>query len=169
MNLDCVNEKHDMYQFREATENDFEAICKLVPNKEELFLMHPNGQYPFTVAQIQELSRVRKELTVAVFEDRIIGFTDFYDFNVDRFAFIGNVIIYRDYRGRGIGRKMISHMVKIAYEKYKLPEIRISAFNQNAPALLLYSSLGFTPYEIEEKQDWDGNRIAIINLKKKCD
>ena len=158
-----------MYQFREATENDFEAICKLIPDREELFLMHPNGEYPFTIAQIQELSRVRKELTVAVFENRIIGFTDFYDFTVDRFAFIGNVIIHRNYRGRGIGRLMISHMVKMAYEKYQLPEIRISSFNQNAPALLLYSSLGFTPYAIEEKQDWDGNRIAMINLKMKRD
>ena len=169
MNFDFVNEKHDMYQFREATEKDFEAICQLVTNKEELFLMHPNGTYPFTVAQIQELSRIRKELTVAVFEDRIIGFTDFYDFNVDKFAFIGNVIIHRNYRGRGIGRQMISHMVKIAYEKYKLPEIRISAFNQNAPALLLYSSLGFVPYAIEENQDLNGNRIAMINLKMKRD
>ena len=82
---------------------------------------------------------------------------------------IRNVIIHRDYRGRGVGRQMISHMVKIAYEKYKLPEIRISSFNQNAPALLLYSSLGFIPYEIEEKKDWDGNRIAMINLKMKRD
>ena len=62
---------------------------------------------------------------------------------------------------------MIAHMVQTAYKKYKLPEVRISAFNENAPALLLYSSLGFIPYGIEEKKDLCGNRIAMINLKKK--
>ncbi|NEO32265.1 MAG: GNAT family N-acetyltransferase [Symploca sp. SIO3C6] len=150
---------------REATEKDFEGICKLIKSQEELFLIYPNGKYPLTVAQVKELSQVRKELTVAVEGKTIIGFANFYDYQRSKHAFIGNVVIAQSCRGRGLGKKIVSYMLKIAYEKYNLPEVRISVFNQNTPALLLYSGLGFTPYEIEERKSPQGNRIALIHMK----
>ncbi|NET06870.1 MAG: GNAT family N-acetyltransferase [Merismopedia sp. SIO2A8] len=150
---------------REATEKDFEGICKLIKSQEELFLIYPNGKYPLTVAQVKELSQVRKELTVTVEGKTIIGFANFYDYQRSKHAFIGNVVIAQSCRGRGLGKKIVSYMLKIAYEKYNLPEVRISVFNQNTPALLLYSGLGFTPYEIEERKSPQGNRIALIHMK----
>ncbi len=37
-----------MCEFRLATEDDFEGICRLVKSEEELFLVYPGGKYPFT-------------------------------------------------------------------------------------------------------------------------
>jgi len=154
-----------MCEFREATENDFEGISKLVKSQEELFLIYPSGRYPFTVAQVRELYKTRKELTVAVDGNEIIGFANLYDYEPSQSAFIGNVVIDKSYRGRGLGKKMMSYMLKIAYEKHHLSEVRISVFSENTPALLLYSGFGFVPYEIEERKNSQGNRVALIHLK----
>jgi ribosomal protein S18 acetylase RimI-like enzyme len=154
-----------MCQFREATENDFEGISKLVKSHKELFLIYPSGRYPFTVAQVRELYQTRKELTVAVDGNETIGFANLYDYEPSQSAFIGNVVIDKSYRGRGLGKEIMSYMLKIAYEKHNLPEVRISVFSENTPALLLYSSLGFAPYEIEERKNPQGNRVALIHLK----
>lgn len=155
-----------MCQFREATEEDYENICKLIKSKDELFLVYPDASYPFTVSQVKELSEVRKELTVAVAGSEIIGFANLYNYEPGALAFIGNVIIEESYRGKGLGKGIVSYMLNKACEKYALPEIRISVFSENVPALLLYSSVGFMPYEIEERKNPKGNREALIHMKK---
>lgn len=155
-----------MGRFREATEDDFEDICKLVKTEEELFLVYPNGKYPFTVSQVKELSLIRKELTVAVEKNKIVGFANLYNYEPNNQAFIGNVIIDQSHRGKGLGKEIVSYMLNKAYEKYELPEVRISVFSENTAALLLYSSFGFVPYQIEERNTPAGNRTALIHMKK---
>jgi len=93
-----------MYKYRKATENDFEAICNLIKSKQELFLIYPNGQFPLTVAQLNELAKVRKELTVMVKDSTIIGFANLYNYKQNESAFIGNVVIDKNHRGRGLGK-----------------------------------------------------------------
>ena len=155
-----------MGDYREATEEDFEDICRLVKTEEELFLVYPNGKYPLTVSQVKELSLTRKELTVALERNKIIGFANLYNYEPNKLAFVGNVIIEQSHRGNGRGREIVSYMLNKAYEKYELPEVRISVFSKNTPALLLYSSFGFVPYEIEERVTPQGNRAALIHMKK---
>lgn len=154
-----------MREFREATEDDFRGICKLIKSKEELFLVYPNGKYPFTVTQVRELSKLRKELTIAVEGNKIIGFANLYNYEPGKSAFIGNVVIDKKHRGRGIGKEIVLYMLNTAYEKLNLPEIRISVFSENTPAMLLYSGLGFVPYEIEERKDSNCKRVALIHMK----
>ncbi len=121
---------------RPTTPEDYKAIVGLVPNREELFLVYPKGKHPFTVSQLQELAESRKELTVAVLDGRVIGFANLYDVQPGKWAFIGNVVIHREFRGSGIGQKLVTHMVEIAFENYQLPEVRISVFNGNTPVSL---------------------------------
>jgi len=156
-----------MCKFREATEDDFDGICSLITSKEELFLVYPSGKYPFTVEQVVELSQARKELTVAVDGIEIIGFANLYDYDPGKSAFIGNVVIDKNHRGKGIGKAIVLYMLKIAYEKLNLPEIRISVFSENTAAILLYSGVGFVPYEIEERKDSNSKKVALVHMKKK--
>ena len=55
---------------------------------------------------------------------------------------INNVVVAEEYRGLGIGKKMLSYLMEegrsIGIENYTL-EVRVS----NAPAIHLYESLGF--------------------------
>ncbi len=155
----------DAIHFRRATETDYPAICTLVRNEAELFLLWPSGRYPLTVAQLQSLSETRQALTVAVIDGRIVGFANYYDYQAGEKAFIGNVVIATDRRGQGLGRALVEHMLAQGFGKHALRELRISVFNQNAPALLLYAGLGFMPYGIEKRKDSAGKSVALIHMK----
>jgi len=152
-------------EIREATAEDFEKVVRLVPGSEELFLVYPMGTHPFTLDQLQALAEVRKELTVAVVDGQVVGFANLYDLQAHHWAFIGNVVISGSFRGRGLGRKLVDHMVRVVFEKYRVPEARLSVFSENTPALLLYASLGFKPYDIESRQHPSGRRVALIHMR----
>lgn len=156
-----------IYKYREASSDDFADVCNLIKNKEELFLIYQNGQFPLTVEQLKELAQVRKELTVITDGTKIIGFANFYNYRQDESAFIGNVVIDESYRGQGLGKEIVTYMLRQAIDKYHLPEVKISVFSSNTPALLLYSGFGFSPYEIEERKDKNGKRVALIHMRFK--
>ena len=156
-------------RLREASEMDFEDICTLFVSEQELFWIYPKGRYPFTVEQLRGVAAVRRDLTVAVEGDRIVGFANLYDFKPQSHVFIGNVVIRPETRGKGLGRKLVAHMAGLARNKYALPEVRISVFSDNTKATLLYSSCGFSPYQIEERRDYSGKRVALIHMKWRGD
>ena len=154
-----------MSKFRKASRDDFNAICRLIKSKEELYLVYPSGTYPLTVDQLRDLSERRNELTVMVENRNIIGFANFYNHEPNKSAYIGNVIIDKEYRGRGFGKEIITYMLRVARKKYNLRVIKISVFSENIPALLLYSEFGFIPYDVEERKNLNGDKVALIHLK----
>lgn len=154
-----------IFKIREATAEDFKEICGLIKSKEELFLVYPSGTYPLDETQLIEIQRVRKELTVVAGKNRIVGFANLYDYKENESVFIGNVVIDKGHRNQGLGREIVLHMLNIAFNKYRLPEVKISVFSENTLALLLYSSFGFFPYGIEERKNKKGNRLALIHMK----
>ena len=152
---------------RPATEQDFAQICSLFTTEKELFWIYPKGSYPFTLEQLQHLMQVRRDLTVAEQDGRILGFANLYNYEAGKSVFIGNVVVDSKSRGQGLGRRLVAHMIDLATQKYALPEVRISVFNENTKALLLYSGFGFVPYEIEERTDFSGARVALIHMRLK--
>ena len=152
-------------ELREATTHDFEAIVRLVPTQDELFLVYPKGKHPFTADQVQSLAESRKELTVAVEREAVIGFANLYDVEQDKWAFVGNVVVAKEFRKQGIGRLLVSHMIQKAFDKYGVNEARISVFNDNTPALLLYAGMNFKPYAVEERTNPSGMRVGLIHMR----
>lgn len=152
-------------ELRAATPDDFEAIVRLVPTRDELFLVYPKGKHPLTVEQLHALAESRKELTVAVENGQVVGFVNLYDVQQGRWAFIGNVVVARNFRGRGLGRLLVSHMIRRAFDAYHVPEVRISVFNDNTPALLLYAGMNFRPYAVEERTNPSGMRVGLIHMR----
>ncbi len=158
-----------MIEYRVATDRDFGQICALIRNEDELFRIYPGGHFPFTVSQLRELARERMELTVADREGKVVGFANLYD-NGEGKIFIGNLVVDVSCRGEGIGRGLVQHMLERAYRYLGLEEVCISVFGDNTPALLLYSSMGFSPYDIEERTDPHGVRTALIHMQaRRCE
>lgn len=154
---------------RQAASDDFQAICNLIPNEEELFLVYPKGKYPLTLEQVEKLFQRRLEPTVLLTEGKVAGFGDFYRYKRGKSVFIGNVVIDRSQRGRGLGKEIVLHLIQLAFREHDLPKVRISVFSRNAAALLLYGSLGFKPYAMEEQRDFRGDRVALLHLSLKRD
>ena len=152
-------------EIRAALPRDFAAIVQLLPNQAELLRVYPKGRHPFTVAQLYELAEARKELTVINQHGEINGFPRLYGLAPQQRVFIGNVLIAPAHRRQGFGRKLVAHMLHLGFVKHGLPEVRISVVNENTPALLLYTGLGFEPYAIKPWQDPRGTRLAYVHMK----
>ena len=154
-----------LIDFRPATVDDYADIAGLISSDEKLFLVYPNGRFPFTVERVVELATQRRELNVATAGREVIGLVNLYDYQTGALAFVGNVVIAREYRGRGLGRRLLMHMIERSFEELALRELRISVFNTNTPALLLYKDLGFCPYAIEQRVDVSGQCVALIHMR----
>lgn len=154
-----------MYQFRSATKSDYAAICALITSRDELFRVYPAGRYPLTVEQLAALAEQREELTVATLDGEVVGFANFYDREAEKSVFIGNVVVAKQHRGKGLGRALLTTMINKAFGAHDLPEVRLSVFSENSRALLLYAGLGFSPYRVDERVDAEGRRLALIHMR----
>lgn len=149
---------------RKANQKDFPAICELFENPEEFFLIYPNGQFPMTISQLEHLASLRTDLTVVYSDKELVGFANLYDLKPNHYVFIGNVVVASSFRGRGLGKSITRHMLRTAFRDYDLPQVRISVFCSNTPALLLYSQFGFVPYALETRQNPQGDKLALLHM-----
>lgn len=147
-----------------ANQAHFPDIANLVSSAEELFLVYPSGCYPWTVDQLEQLHAVRSDFTVAVVDGQIAAFANLYDIRPQDSAFIGNVIVADACKGKGIGKALVGHMLRLCRQKYHA-ETRLSVFGFNARALLLYTELGFKPYAVEPRQNLQGDTVALIHMR----
>jgi ribosomal protein S18 acetylase RimI-like enzyme len=152
-------------ELRAAQESDFEAIIRLIPSQKELFYVYPSGRFPFTMEQLRTIAAARTELTLAVEDGDVIGFANLYNLDPGKSVFIGNLVVAGEQRGRGVGRRLLSHMIQRGFVRYGVEEVRLSVFNDNTAALLLYADMQFQPYAIEQRSDPSGNRVGLIHMR----
>jgi ribosomal protein S18 acetylase RimI-like enzyme len=150
-------------EFIPATKQHYIEIINLASSPEELYLVSPAAKYPWDIEQLEEISRRRQNLTVALVNGVVAAFANLYDVIPNDTAFIGNVIVSDQFKGRGIGKALCHHMNKICvFEHNAVPHI--SVFSNNSKALLLYTKIGFIPYEVEARKNLNDETIALIKM-----
>ena len=164
--INIIAMKKERLIYRNFIPSDVETICKLPLNEQELFFMCPKAVYPLTMKQLDEIMKDRFEPTVILFDNEIVGFANFYEVSEKQYCSIGNVIVNSHFRRCGIGSFLITVMENIGRQKYSVSEIHLSCFNQNVNGLLLYTKLGYIPYEIEKHIYKKHEISALIKLKK---
>lgn len=153
---------------RPATEQDIARLCTFPQSPDELFFCFPKAHYPLTAEQLRAAMAQRSDSTVVIGDERgdeVLGFANFYRWEHAGRCSIGNVMVEPGARGQGVARYLIEQMIGIARARHKAREVSISCFNQNVAGLLLYPSLGFEPYAIEERQAPQGQRVALIHMR----
>ncbi|MEW8286768.1 MAG: GNAT family N-acetyltransferase [Candidatus Thiodiazotropha endolucinida] len=154
----------EQYDITTADNTHFEGIVELFTTPEEFFLIYPSGTWPFDKAQLERLSRERRDFTVVLDTGRVIGFANLYTSIAGDRYFIGNLVISDAYRGQGIGRRLVRHMCDRIFDRYA-STVYISVFTDNTTALLLYASLGFMPYDIERRTTPKGDSAALLHMR----
>ena len=151
--------------FRAVQAQDIARICGFARTEEEQFFFFPAATWPLTEAQLQASVDKRSDSTVIELDGVVVGFANFYKWEQAGTCTIGNVIVDPQTRGKGIGAQLIKQMIDIARTRHQASEVTLSCFNSNVAGLLLYPKLGFVPYAIEERQDKQGRRLALIHLR----
>ncbi|MBV2108340.1 MAG: GNAT family N-acetyltransferase [Candidatus Thiodiazotropha sp. (ex Ctena orbiculata)] len=154
----------EKYDITAADSSHFDEIVDLFTSPEELFMIYPGGTWPFDRLQLARLEEERSDFTVVLDDKRVIGFANLYkNISGDRF-FIGNVIVAEAYRGQGIGRRLVCHMCGLIFDLYA-PTVYLSVFTSNTSALLLYASLGFKPFDMEQRTAPNGDNTALLHMR----
>ncbi len=145
---------------------DLPLLCSFPQNEEELFYLFPTASYPLTSDQLLRAIAQRKSPTVVEEAGQVVAYADLFRVKNGTYTNIGNVMVAPQARGRGVGHYLIEQMVCIAGAINGARRVRVSCFNHNTAAMLLYAKLGFVPYGMEERTDWQGRRVALIHLRK---
>ncbi len=151
--------------FREVQNLDIPQICRLPQNEDELFFMFPRATFPLQAAELESAISQRQNSTVALINNSVAGFANFYQWEKLGRCSIGNVIVAQDYRRKGVAAQLIQHMVEVAFSAHQAQEVSVSCFCTNVAGLLLYPKLGFQPYAIEERQSKNGLPLALIHMR----
>lgn len=153
-------------KIRPIVENDIKEICQFSQSREELFYFFPKAQYPLSPSELRTAISQRSESTVVELDGKVVAFANFYQWDMGGKCCIGNVVVASEARGLGVAHNLIQHMVGLAFSKYQAREVSVACFHRNLAGLLLYPKLGFTPYAIEERTDFEGGRVALIHMRK---
>lgn len=145
---------------------DIPVICSFPQSPDELFYMFPKATYPLTSNQLSDAIAQRSGSTVVEGNGAVLAFANFYKAEHGGLCALGNVVVAPSARGLGVARYLVTAMIDLARQQYSAREVWVSCFNHNTAGLLLYPQLGFTPFGIEERQAWDGTRVALVQMKQ---
>ena len=106
----------------------------------------------------------RAEAVFAVVDGREVGFA-LYFYNFSTFVghsglYLEDLFVWPEDRGKGYGKALLLHLVKIARERY-CGRMEWSCLNWNQPSIDFYLSLGAMPMK-----DWTVYRLDAVALER---
>lgn len=107
---------------------------------------------------------------IAEHDSKIIGLTDIKLMHYAK-KHIGNfgISIRREYRGIGLGKYLMSEIIKLAKKELKpKPKIiQLEVYVNNKPAIALYKKMGFkTMAKVPKQVQWKGKLIDVFIMQK---
>ena len=147
-----------MTEMTEILPMKYEDIDEVLKVEEECFVIS------WTRADFEREMKQNKLAIyfVARIDGKIVGYAGMW--HVVTEGQITNVAVLPEYRGLGIGRKLMEKMIKTGEEKEMIGitlEVKIS----NTVAQNLYTSLGFKPEGFRKNYYKDTNEDAVIMWK----
>jgi len=158
-----------MYTTRPITDSDLPVICGFFANERELHYSFPGVTYPLTEAVLKSFVDSRSDATVLVSKGRTVGFADLFDIHKNAECHIGNVIISKDHRRKGAARFLLQAMMEMAVARHHVTRLIVPCWCENTRGLLLYSKLGFKPFDIMIKNHDDRETVPVLLLEKNLD
>ncbi|OLS62346.1 GNAT family N-acetyltransferase [Pseudomonas putida] len=153
--------------FRTAQPGDIPVVCTFAQSSDEAFFFFPKCTWPLTPEQLAAAVAQRSDSSVVVEGDEVLAFANFYQWEQGGTCSLGNVLVSPNARGRGVARYLVEQMMEVARQRHQAREMKVSCFNHNTAGLLLYPKLGFVPFGIEERQDQNGQRVALVQMHQR--
>lgn len=124
---------------RPMSESDLDAVMQI----EEA-----SYEYPWTYGIFRDCLRVGYACWVYEIADEIIAY-GVMSMGAGE-AHILTLVVHNKYRGQGLGRMMLAHLLTIA-GKHKIDTVLLEVRPSNHPAISLYQSMGFNEVGVRSK------------------
>ena len=162
-----------MINFREYKDTDAKTILSFIPDADSFYKWSATalGTYPLsTLAFINRINEMKSTKVfypyVMIDADKVIGFfiLRYWDPNINSLT-IGFVVIDPTYRGKGIGKKMVSEAINLAFNHYKADSCNLRVFDCNPSAYNCYKSVGFKENGITKTYEMNNKLWKVIELE----
>jgi GNAT superfamily N-acetyltransferase len=146
------------FQIRNAEESDVQLILRFIKGLGEYeklsHLVVATGERLRKTLFEQKMA----EVIIGEFEGEPVGFALFFH-NYSTFLgqagiYLEDLFILPEMRGKGFGKKMLSHLAKLAVER-DCGRLEWACLNWNEPSICFYKGLG-----AEEMEDWKIFRLT---------
>jgi ribosomal protein S18 acetylase RimI-like enzyme len=133
------------------------------------------GFFPMSnLSEVQDASKIwlyyaRKSLAFTAEIDNVpMGMAILYvnTFEKLRYQSLFAIVVGEEYRGKGVGLKLIQHLIKEARDTYGMTLLHLEVYHGN-PAINLYKRLGFVEYGKHERflKEADGTYQAKVLMQ----
>jgi phosphinothricin acetyltransferase len=156
---------------RPATEADADAICRIYNQgiEDRLATLETELRTPEERRQWLAGRSPRHPVIVAEDHDSITGWGSLNVFNArPAYRFVADFSVYveRGWRGKGVGRVLLTRLVELGRE-HGYHKLVLSAFPFNPGGMALYESMGFRTVGIYKEQgQLDGRWVDTIVMEK---
>lgn len=156
---------------RPAEAADAEAICRIYNQgiEDRVATLETGLRTPDERRQWLASRGPRHPVIVAETDEGIVGWGSLNPFNArNAYRFVADFSVYveRGWRGRGVGRLLLSRLVELGRE-HDFHKLVLSAFPSNAAGMALYRSMGFRTVGIYREQgQLDGRWVDTIVMEK---
>jgi phosphinothricin acetyltransferase len=161
----------DELSIRAATAADAEAICTIYNQgiEDRLATLETELRTPAERGEWLAARTPRYPVFVAVAGDAVVGWASLNTFNPrPAYGFVADLSVYieRDWRGRGVGRRLLEHLVGVA-PALGFHKLVLAAFPLNRAGMALYERLGFRTVGTYREQGWlDERWVDVIVMER---
>jgi len=167
----------DKLSLRHATQDDAQATLDLqrdVISENEFLILTPKEFNRTLDDQMKWINKInendREVIIIAELEDKLVGLIVFQVNPRIKMQHSGSfgLIVKKQHRGTGIGRKLIQALLDWASQNPKIEKVCLGVFANNTFALSLYKSMGFIEEgrKIREFKISDEEYIDVILMYK---
>ena len=156
---------------RLATAGDADAICRIYNQgiRDRVATLETEERTPAERAQWLEAHGPRHPVLVAEADGVVVGWASLNVFNARRaYDHVADLSLYveREWRGRGVGRRLIETLVARAIE-LGYHKLVLAAFPWNAAGMRAYGRAGFREVGIYREQGrLDGRWVDTVVMEK---
>jgi GNAT superfamily N-acetyltransferase len=142
-------DKDEILNIREASVGDVRLILTLIKELAEYEKLSSSVTATESVLKKTLFGEKRyAEVFIAEYESKPAGYA-LYFFNFSTFLgkpgiYLEDIYVRPQYRGKGIGKALLKHLIKLAEEK-NLGRVEWAVLDWNQPAINFYKSMGAVP------------------------
>jgi L-amino acid N-acyltransferase YncA len=161
----------DELRIRAATAADAEVICTIYNQgiEDRLATLETELRTPAERREWLAARTPRHPVFVAVAGEVVVGWASLNSFNPrPAYGFVADLSVYieRAWRGRGVGRRLLDHLLSVA-PGLGFHKLVLAAFPFNRAGMVLYERLGFRTVGIYREQgQLDGRWVDVIVMER---
>ncbi len=131
------------FEIRYCQQDDFDSVVKLLRQLWPDLILDVGALH---VVYSQAISTDRQKLIVGIADEQVVGFCSLTIKNnlwqAGNLGVVDELVVDSNYRGQGIGKKLMAHISKIALEN-KCKRIELDSSFHRKQAHRFYESIGF--------------------------